>query len=67
MTPEKFVRRSQIIAGHLTEIAGYTGQVDPHCVLQPITPHYRAVLVAQEHLLNAAERLLDRLFLPEVA
>lgn len=61
MTTEKFVRRSQIIAEHLSEIALRGGQVELDSVLQPASPHYRAVLVAQERLLNALERLLDGL------
>ncbi len=57
MTIEKFVRRSQIIAEHLSEIAMHGGQAEVNGALQPTSPRYRAVVVAQEHLLNALERL----------
>ena len=61
MTTEKFVRRSQIISEHLSEIAMHGGPVELDGVLQPISPHFREVVSAQERLLNAVERLLEKL------
>lgn len=61
MTAEKFVRRSQIIAKHLTEIAVHSEQVDLGGVPQPLSPQFREVVSAQERLLNAVERLLEKL------
>ncbi len=61
MTTEKFVRRSQIIAQHLSEIALHGEQIEVDGVLQPVNPHFRAVLSAQERLLTAVERLLEKL------
>jgi len=52
MTTEKFVRRSQIIAQHLSEIALHSEQADVSGVLKPVNPRFRAVLSAQEHLLT---------------
>ena len=60
MTTEKFVRRSQIIAQHLSEIALYNEQIELSGAPQPSNPHLRAVLNAQERLLNAVERLLEK-------
>lgn len=61
MTTEKFIRRSQIIAQHLTDIALHSEQIEVGAVLRLVNPHFRAVLSAQEHLLNAVERLLEKL------
>jgi len=61
MTTEKFVRRSQIIAAYLSEIAIHGGQVELNGVIQPVSAHYREVVSAQERLLNAVERLLEKL------
>ena len=61
MTTEKFVRRSQIIAQHVSEIALHSEQIEVAGVLQPVSPHFREVLSAQERLLNAVERLLEKL------
>jgi len=61
MTPEQFVRRSQIIAQHLSEIALHDERVELGSVRQPINPHFRAVISAQERLLNAVEQLLEKL------
>ena len=61
MTTEQFVRRSQIIAQHLSEIAHYDEQVELGGVRQPINPYFRAVISAQERLLNAVEQLLEKL------
>ncbi len=61
MTSEKFMRRNQIIAQHLSEIALQRKQVEMDGVAQPFDPHFREVLSAQEHLLNAVERLLEQM------
>ncbi|MDB5973335.1 MAG: hypothetical protein JWR07_95 [Nevskia sp.] len=61
MTTEKFVRRSQIIAEHLSEIAMHSNQDELDGVQQPLSPHFREVVSAQERLLNAVERLLEKL------
>jgi hypothetical protein len=59
MTIEKFVRRSKIIEAYLSEIACFGRQAEFGGMLQPFHPHFRAVVIAQEHLLNALERLLE--------
>jgi len=61
MTTEKFVRRSRIIAQHLAEIALHREQIEAEGASQPFNQHFREVLGAQEHLLNAVERLLEQL------
>jgi len=61
MTMEKIVRRNLLIAQHLSEIALHHGQVDADGGLQSDSPHFRAVLGAQERLLNALEHLLEKL------
>ena len=61
MTNEKFVRRNQIIAQHLSEIALQREQIEIGGVVLPFDPHFREVLSAQEHLLNALERLLEQM------
>lgn len=61
MTNEKFVRRNQIIARHLAEIALQREQIEADGTARPFDPHFREVLSAQEHLLNALERLLEQM------
>ncbi len=61
MTTEKFVRRSQLIAQHLSEIALHSGQAESYGVPQPVNPYFREVVNAQERLLNAVEQLLEKL------
>jgi hypothetical protein len=61
MTTEKFVRRSKLIAEHLSEIAFHTDQVEQDGMVHPVNPAFREVVTAQERLLNAVERLLEKL------
>ena len=61
MTMEKMVRRNQLIAQHLSEIALHHGQLDAGGARQADSAHFRAVLGAQERLLNALEHLLEKL------
>ncbi len=61
MNTEQFVRRNQVIAQHLYEIALHSGEVEAGGRLLPVNLYFRAVLKAQEGLLNAAERLLEHL------
>ena len=61
MTTEKFVRRNRIIAQHLAEIALHREQIEADGAGQPFDRYFREVLGAQEHLLNAVERLLEQL------
>ena len=61
MTIEKFVRRSQLIEQLLSEIARRGGQEELEPALKSVNPHFQAVLGAQERLLNAVERLLEKL------
>ena len=61
MTTEKFVRRSQIMAQHRSEIALHGEQIEVGGMLQPANRHFREVPSAQERLLNALERLLHNL------
>lgn len=61
MTTEKFVRRNRIIAQHLAEIALHREQIEADGAGQPFNRYFREVLGAQEHLLNAVERLLEQL------
>lgn len=61
MTNEKFVRRNQIIAQHLSEIAVQREQIETDGAARPFDPYFREVLCAQEHLLNAVERLLEQM------
>lgn len=57
MTTEQFIRRNQIIGERLAQIAA-CGQYLQHGAAPPDL-RLRAVLQAQERLLNAMERLLD--------
>ena len=61
MTTEKFVRRSQLIAEHLSEIAFHSDRVEQEGAVHPVNPEFREVVTAQERLLNAVERLLEKL------
>ena len=61
MTMGKIVRRNQLIARHLSEIALHHGRIDADGALQPDSPHFHTVLSAQERLLNALEQLLEKL------
>ncbi len=61
MTTEKFVRRNQVIAQHLSEAAFHSGQAELGGVYQPANSYFREVVNAQERLLNALERLLEKL------
>ncbi|MDB5977223.1 MAG: hypothetical protein JWR07_3983 [Nevskia sp.] len=61
MTTEKFVRRNRIIAQHIAEIALHREQIEAEGASQPFNRYFREVLGAQEHLLNAVERLLEQL------
>ncbi len=61
MTNEKFVRRNQIITQHLSEIALQREQIGTDDAALPFAPYFREVLSAQEHLLNAVERLLEQM------
>jgi hypothetical protein len=59
MTIEKFLRRSQIISQHLSQLSGSREQMQWDGLLHPVNPEFRDVLQAQERLLTALERLLD--------
>ena len=61
MTNEKFVRRNLIIAQHLSEIALQREQIGTDGAALPFDPYFREVLSAQEHLLNALERLREQM------
>ncbi len=61
MTTDKFIRRSKIIAEHLSEIAFHSDRIELEGVLHPVNSELREVVSAQERLLNAVERLLDKL------
>ena len=61
MTLEKIILRNNIIAQHLSEIALHGDRIEPDGSMQPVGPQFRAVLSAQERLLNAVEQLLEKL------
>jgi hypothetical protein len=59
MTQDKFVKRNQLISQHLEQIALHRGYVGSKHSLIPTSHAFRELLVAQERLLLAAERMLD--------
>jgi hypothetical protein len=61
MTFDHFVRRNGIIAQYLSEIAIHSEKADSDGVLEPLHTHFRAVMLAQQRLLDAVDRLLDSL------
>ena len=61
MTLEKIILRNKIIAQHLSEIALHGARIESDGAVQPASPQFRAVLSAQERLLNAVEQLLEKL------
>lgn len=58
MTTEQFLRRNQIIGERLAQIAACGQYLQGKAV--PADLRLRAVLQAQERLLNAMERLLEQ-------
>jgi hypothetical protein len=59
MTFDKFLKRNQLIADHLAQIAAHR-----HCIgwvdsATPLDMDLRDLLAAQERLVTAAERLLE--------
>ena len=61
MSIEKFLRRNQIIAAHLKELAAHREEMQWDGILHPVNPQFREMMQAQERLLNAVERVLDNL------
>lgn len=61
MSIEKLLRRNQMIAAHLKELAAHREQMQWDGILHPVNPQFRDMLQAQERLLNAVERVLDSL------
>jgi hypothetical protein len=53
MTADKFVRGSRVIAQLLSATARRSERAEMDGAMQPVSPHYRAVLSARERLLNA--------------
>ena len=63
MTTDKFSRRNQAISLNMARIAAWRESNHSKDFLKPADPQYRAVLQAQEHLLNVTERLLEHITL----
>ena len=61
MSIEKFLRRNQMIAAHLKELATHREEMQWDGILHPVNPQFREMMQAQERLLNAVERVLDNL------
>lgn len=59
MNHGKFVKRNQLISEHLASIAQTHARGETGLSMIPTSPAFRDLLVAQERLLLAAERLLD--------
>lgn len=59
MTQDKFIKRNQLIARHLEQIACERAAAGNENRLTPSTPYFRELLIAQERLLLAAERMLE--------
>jgi len=64
MTIDKFVRRNQLLAEYLAQIAERRAEVGWGDSAAPLNAAFREVLAAQERLLTAAERLLERCPVP---
>jgi hypothetical protein len=60
MTIDKFVHRNQIIAQYLSEVALHGAQAGSDGTPQLGNQYFREVVSAQERLLNALERLLEK-------
>lgn len=60
MVSEKIIRRSRIIAEHIAEIVSRNDHGERVGALQPMNANFREVVSAQERLLNAVERLLEK-------
>jgi hypothetical protein len=59
MNQDKFVKRNRLISQHLEQIARHCSHDHSSESLIPTTYAFRELLVAQERLLLAAERMLD--------
>jgi|GEM_PF-2567331 len=59
MTFDKFLKRNQLIADHLAQIAAHRDSIGWVDSATPLDADFRDVLAAQERLVTAAERLLD--------
>jgi hypothetical protein len=59
MSIEKFLRRNQMIADYLQQVAQQQEQMHRDGVLQPASPMMREMFQAQERLITALERVLD--------
>jgi hypothetical protein len=61
MIADKIFRRSRVIAAHISEIVLRNHQDDRSGALLPTNAAFREVIVTQERLLNAVERLLEKM------
>lgn len=59
MTQDKFIKRNILISQHLEQIAQQRGLSGSAQSMIPTSHAFRELLVAQERLLLAAERMLD--------
>lgn len=59
MTFDKFLKRNQLIADHLAQIAAHRDSIGWVDSATPLDTDFRDVLAAQERLVTAAERLLE--------
>ena len=67
MSVDKFLRRNQMIAAYLQELAEHREQMQWDGVLHPVNPLVREMFQAQERLITALERVLDTMPVPRIA
>jgi hypothetical protein len=59
MTQEEFVAKNKLIADRLDEIAARTARMALTGTADTSNPAFRELMVAQDQLLKAADKLLD--------